>query len=185
MRNWNKWWEKLWPITVPANQVRLVFLTRQEYPAGRDGITGVTVDVGNIRWNPNDMGFFDPIYDNKSINTGSIIEHVGKYIYFRDIHLFIERIKKKKVKPTDFVRINFWMNFRGTVLEWWTTELSDTKKKITKFGKNVIFKMKKPFIITIDLIFYEKYTMKNAVNKREFRKFIQKIIRSAKNAGFI
>ena len=32
---------------------------------------------------------------------------------------------------------------------------------------------------------HEKYTMKNVINCREPREFIQKIIRSAKNANFI
>ena len=39
--------------------------------------------------------------------------------------------------------------------------------------------------MAIDIIFHEIYTIKNAVNRREPREFIQKIIRSAKNAGFI
>ena len=95
----------------------------------RDGITaGITFDI--IRWNIGDLGFFDPMYDNKSVNTGSAIEHTGKNKYFRNVHLFIERIKKiTLVKPIDLVRVNFWMNFRGTVFEWWTAELSDTEEK--------------------------------------------------------
>ena len=40
------------------------------------------------------------------------------------------------VKPADFVRINFWMNFRETVYEWRTVELADIERKKTKFGKN-------------------------------------------------
>ena len=159
---------------------------------GRNGTTVITtVDVTNISWNPNEMGVFDPIYDNKSINIGSAIEHVGKNIYFRDVHFFIERIQKiTLIKPVDFVRVNFWMNFRGTAFEWWTTELSNTEKK-TKFGDSVdewftllIFKLKKPFTAAIDIMFHEKYTMKNEVNCREPREFIQKVIRSAKNSGF-
>ena len=54
---------------------------------------GTTSDT--IRWNFGDFGFFDFMYNNKSVNTGSIIEHIGKDIYFRDIYLFIERIKKR------------------------------------------------------------------------------------------
>ena len=83
------------------------------------------------------------------------------------------------------------MNFRGTVFEWWTTELFDTEKIITKFGDGVdewftwlIFKFKKPFPMAIDIIFYKKYTMKNVINRREPREFTEKIIRSARNTGF-
>ena len=95
-------------------------------PAGTPGRNRTTVvttgDVNSTRWNPSEMGFFDPMYDNKSVNTGSAIEHVGKNIYFRDVQFFIERVKKiSLIKPVDFVRVNLWMNFRGTAFEWWTS----------------------------------------------------------------
>ena len=38
--------------------------------------------------------------------------------------------------------------------------------------------------MAIDIMFHKKYTIKNAVNRREPSEFIEKIIRSAKNAGF-
>ena len=74
---------------------------------GRDGILVPGIISNNIRWNPSDTCFFDYIYENKSVNTGSVIEHVGINIYFRDFHLFIERVLKREVKPTDLVRIIF------------------------------------------------------------------------------
>ena len=75
---------------------------------GRNGITVITTgDVNNIRWNFNEIGFFDPMYDNKFVNTGLAIKHVGKPTYFRNVHLFIGRIKKK-INPIDFVRVNLW-----------------------------------------------------------------------------
>ena len=39
--------------------------------------------------------------------------------------------------------------------------------------------------MTIDIMFHEKYRIKNIINCRELREFFQKIIRSVKNAGFI
>ena len=58
---------------------------------GCDGIiAGIISDI--IRWNPGDLSFFDQMYDNKSVNTGSAIEHTGKNMYFRNVYLFIERI---------------------------------------------------------------------------------------------
>ena len=55
-------------------------------------------------------------------------------------------------------------------------------KKITKFDDGVdewftllIFNFKKPFTMAIDSMLHEKYIMKNAVNRREPREFIQKI----------
>lgn len=65
-------------------------------PPGESGPQGppgpaTSAENGTTRWNPGDLGFFDPNYDNKSISNGSALEHTGKETYFRDVYLFIER----------------------------------------------------------------------------------------------
>ena len=39
------------------------------------------------------------------------------------------------------------------------------------------------FNIIVNVIMYEKYTLRDAANRREFKKYAQKILRSVKNAG--
>ena len=45
------------------------------------------------RFNLDDVGFFDPFYDSKTIDTAPAIEHAGKSTFFRDIYVFIDRVK--------------------------------------------------------------------------------------------
>ncbi|KAL2038847.1 hypothetical protein N7G274_008369 [Stereocaulon virgatum] len=45
------------------------------------------------RFNPGDIGFLDPFYGNKSADTGPTMEHTGKETFFRDVIVFIDRIK--------------------------------------------------------------------------------------------
>ena len=45
------------------------------------------------RFHLNDVNFFDSFYDNKTINIVFIIKHFDKSIYFRNIYIFIDRIK--------------------------------------------------------------------------------------------
>ena len=53
------------------------------------------------------MDFFDPMFDGKLISIGSSIEHSGKDTYFRDVHLFTDRMKDfVKLKGADIVRDN-------------------------------------------------------------------------------
>ena len=62
----------------------------------------------NGRQNPINFNFFDPIYNGKSINTGLLIKYTGKDIYFRNIYLFIDRIKEIAViKSNKAIRTNF------------------------------------------------------------------------------
>lgn len=88
MWNWNKWWVFF------ANGIQLSppgFFGFAKTP-GRDGITGPGCD--GIRWNPSDTGFLDFMYGNKSVDTGSVIEHVGKSIYFWDFIFLSNDIKR-------------------------------------------------------------------------------------------
>ena len=39
------------------------------------------------------MNFFNSIYDYKFVNIVLIIEYIDRKKYFRDIYLFIERVK--------------------------------------------------------------------------------------------
>ena len=91
----------------------------------------------------------------------------------------LNELKKILVEPADFVRINFCMNFRNNVFELWTAELSETEKKLTKFGENIdewskwlLFKLKKPFTITVDVIIaWKSYKQLIVVNHENlFRK---------------
>jgi len=43
--------------------------------------------------NPRNIGFFNSFYNNKSYDTGPIIEYIRKDTYFRNILAFNNRIK--------------------------------------------------------------------------------------------
>ena len=68
-------------------------------------------------WMANDLGFFDPNYDDKTVHTGAAIKHAGKDTFFRDMHLFVDRAKQLGVtKGFKAVRDNLWLSLRGSVL---------------------------------------------------------------------
>ena len=72
----------------------------------------------NTRWNAEKLRFFDSMYDNKSINTEQVMKHVEKNIYFRDVHLFIDRAKNMTViHDEQFVRENLFICLRETTLQ--------------------------------------------------------------------
>ena len=158
---------------------------------GRDGTNAAGGSGGPPRWNPGELGFFDPNYDGKSVSTGSAIEHAGKETYFRDVHLFIDRAKDiAAIKEAKTVRENLWMSLRGTALEWWTAEMSPAEKRLTILGDSVdewstllIARFKEPSNVAIDAVLRERYSLRDANSKREPREYAQKILRSAKDAG--
>ena len=74
----------------------------------------------NKRWNFDEINFFDSMYDGKSVIIENFIEHIRKDIYFRDVHLFIERIKDMIIiKSAKMIKNNFYICFRDIVFVWY------------------------------------------------------------------
>jgi hypothetical protein len=58
------------------------------------------------------------MYDNKSVVTEEFIEHAEKNIYFRDVHLFLKRVKDvAKVKDAAQIRENLFTCLRELTLQ--------------------------------------------------------------------
>ena len=90
------------------------------------------------RWNPQEVGFFDPYYDDKTVATGGAITHAGKDTYYRDVHSFVDRIKDMAtVKDAKLVRENLWTCLRGRAIKWWQSILTEDQKRLVKFGEGV------------------------------------------------
>ena len=162
-------------------------------PPGPPENGGLPGHTDRNKWNAGDVGFYDPNYEGKSVGTASPIEHTGKETYFRDVHLFIERARElTAVKGGEMVRNNLWTCLRGTALEWWTAEVSDAEKRLSKYGNGdnldewctlLVSRFKQPSHVAIDAVLRERYTMHDASTRREPREYAQKILRSAKDAG--
>lgn len=82
--------------------------------------------------------FFDPNYEGKTIATGKAMEHVGKDTIFRDVHLFMKRVKDIAATQEDeLVRQNLSTCFKRTALFWYTSELIADQKRLLKMGHGI------------------------------------------------
>ena len=102
---------------------------------GPSGPTGQTNDAGGFqrgRWNSGDIGFFDPNYEGKSSATGQAVKHSGKDTYYRDVHVFIEKVKEMTiVLGPEQVRRNLATCLRGTALIWHTVSYPEKLPQLT------------------------------------------------------
>ena len=160
-------------------------------PPGTDGLDGGS--AGQPRWNPSDVGFFNPMYEDKSAASGApSMEHTPKETYFRDVHLFLEHARDvASLKGDELVRTNLWTCLKGPALEWWLAELSENDKRLAKLGNKLdewermlIDRFKSPTNVAIDSLLKEKYTLRDAANRREPREYAQRILRASKDAKF-
>ena len=145
----------------------------------------------NSRWNAIELEFFDSMYDNKSINIKQIMKHTSKNTYFRNIHLFLDRVKNITIIHDDqFIRENLFICLRDTVLQWYTFELSTEIKDLLRYDQDLKYwidqllkKFKKSWNISIITILRKRYTMNNVRRRREYRKYASIILRATKSAN--
>ncbi len=123
------------------------------------------------------------MYENKSVLTEEFIEHAEKDIYFRNVHLFLKRVKDvTKIKNAAQIRENLFTCLRGLTLQWYTSELSENTKDLLRYDngveyweKELIKRFKKPASVTMTSLVKEKYTMKDARKRREPREYAETI----------
>ena len=152
----------------------------------------------NIKWNSANLDFFDSYYDDKSLasETSSIV-NTEKNTYFRDVHLFIVRAKKMTfTRDEQLIKNNLWFSLKNTALKWWTNELFDAKRRMTRMtmtNQKELFewisllhdRFKQSTNVIMNSLMQQRYILRNAATQRESREYVQKIIRLTKNADMI
>ena len=156
-------------------------------PQGEPGPAS-NANGGTDRFNPDDVGYFDPFYESKSVDTAPAIEHTGKSTFFRDIHVFIDRVKDVvRAKGDTLLRQNLQICLRGTALAWFTTELTENDKRLVTYSidewyRLLLARWKQPRSQGMAVLLREKYSMQDAARRREPREYAQVIMRAAQNA---
>lgn len=158
-------------------------------PPGQDA-AATAARSDTPRFVASDVGFFDPFYDGKSSETASGMEHAGKDTYFRDVTVFIDRLKDvARVKGADLLRTNLQICLRGEALEWYTSQLTDNEKRLFTYGSNVdewstalLERFGPTKASGMAIIVKERYSLNDAARRREPREYAMTIIRAAKIA---
>jgi hypothetical protein len=66
------------------------------------------------------------------------MQHADEDTYFRNVHLFIDRVRDfAVVKGVEMIRNNLYTCFREQVMDWYTAEMTDEGKKLVKIGNNL------------------------------------------------
>ncbi len=133
------------------------------------------------------------MYDNKFTFTEEFIEHVEKDIYFRDVHLFLKRVKNViRMKNVSQVRKNLFICLRDLTLQWYISKLSENIKNLLRYDneveyweKELLKKFKESVSVVMISLVKEKYTTNDVRRRKEFREYADVILRVAKFADLI
>ena len=160
-------------------------------PQGAQGIAGAAAGGGGTpQWRPEELGFFDPHLPS-SYGTGPMVRD-GKDLYYRNVHLFCERIHDLAItKGEELVRANLNTCLRGTALIWYTAELSGLERSGIRnlpLDEGWINELKKRFkpnhSAAINSLVAERYTISDVRSGREPSGYVQQIVSHARDANF-
>ena len=77
------------------------------------------------KWNVVEINLFNFIYDEKFNTNDDFLKYADKNIYFRDVHLFVERIQNiVKIKNLKMIRNNLYICLRNTIIKWYINILT-------------------------------------------------------------
>ena len=138
-----------------------------------------------FKWNSVELNFFNFNYDDKIFNNDDTpMKHAEKNIYFKDIHLFVIRIKKTAmIKDNQLIKNNLWTCLRNTALKWYIDELNDIDRWMLRMTMNdendliewitrLIDRFKEFNNIILQNLFIQQYTVRDIVNHRESREYV-------------
>ena len=160
-----------------------------EGPQGPQGPQGDTLQTGEGRFNAREIGFFDPHLD-KAYGPGDVVT-VGNEIYYRDVTLFIERIRDyAAIKGASVVRTNLSTCLKGDASAWYLTTLSNIERiglradenGVEEWCSTLMRRWKENTNVALGKLTSEKYTLSDARNRREPAEYVHAVIRHAKNA---
>lgn len=143
----------------------------------------LAIDSGSKeQWNASDIGYFNPHLD-ASYSEGEIVT-VGKEIYYRNVYLFVKQVQDlASIKGDMLVKTNLNTALRGAAQSWYTAELSNLERSGLRSVANGVetwcfllaARFKKPSGVALTKLTKQKYTIKDARNRREPASYVQTI----------
>ena len=143
------------------------------------------------KWTFEIIEYYDSEYE-KSTHIDSSIIFAEKFIWYRDVYVFINRLKKMTFLRDDAkLLIVVFQCFKNIVFYWHTYELSKEKKNFFRnrvilddWYRYFIRRFKKRTSTTLIKFQNQRYTMTNARDQKNSRVFAQNIYRHFKVVEF-
>jgi hypothetical protein len=150
----------------------------------------IIFDARLERWNAINLEFFDLTYDDKILITSKFMQHVEKNIYFRNVHLFLDRIRNfVATKKVEIMRNNLYTCLRESIMTWYTAKVSKEEKKLFKMKNNIdvwerylLKKFRERLNVIMITITRERYILDDVRRRRESREYADIIMRAEKSA---
>ena len=147
----------------------------------------ITTTKSEIR--AEEVGFFDPEYQQEQGTTQGQVVNAGKHVYYRDVYLFVNRLKDL-ANYRDGVKHIVTVCLRGSALMWYSAELTDLERDLLRDAQldhwytTLINRFKIRTSVALSQLTYRSYGMQDLRNNVNPRAFVMEMLHLAKAAEF-
>ena len=146
-------------------------------------------DNDTFRWQSIDFEFFDSYYEDKFFVIVSSMTHFDKDVIFRNVHVFVNRVKKLiTIKKTKLIRNNLSTCLRKQTLIWHIFELTDAKRRLLKYDDEIdewklifVKKFRESSTRVMKTFTSTHFNMNDVRQMKKSKKYAQTIIRVDKS----
>lgn len=144
---------------------------------------------GEGRFRDSEIGFFQPDLPSSYGPDDPIT--VGSDVFFRDVHLFVDRIRDVVMyRNEDTVKQRLPALLRGGAQLWYTSSLGELQKSglrhtpgVQMWCDTLIEHFKRPMAESLNELSKMKYTLRDAIEQRPLMRYVTDTQRHARNAG--
>lgn len=138
------------------------------------------------RWNPDEIGYFDPALDTKAD-----YEHQGKATMWKNVFLFTDSFKSQSRGRGEQVRGNLHHCLRGDAQRWLIEEIDESIRRMLRtfpdgidlWAEYLVNRFKDSMPTAMKKLHKEIYTADDAKSGRYIRAFGAMVIRHSKALG--
>ena len=143
------------------------------------------------RFNPEELGIFDPQLEaNEKLMEGDIV-NVGSKTYYRNVHMVVDAFRDlEQCKKSGLVRRNLNKCLRGVAQEWHIGQLTEMEREYIKEGHGVdrwermlLRRFKKTQSSALKTLEAESYSLADVRSGRHTPSYVTTVIRAARDAG--
>ena len=132
-----------------------------------------------------EVGYFDPLYQEEQGTTNDSIANLGNYVIFKDVYLFVDHLKHLASYRSGVKKV-ISSCLRGTALMWYLVELTESDRDLLRnsdlehWCTTLINRFKLPTSVALSRFLRRSYDMQDLRNDVRPRAFIMDMLRLAR-----
>lgn len=153
-------------------------------------LPGVLQHTNTAKLRAEEVGYFDPEYQQEQGMSHGPVVNAGKHIFYKDVYVFTDRLKDLAAQRGESdIKSVMTACFRGSVLMWYSMELTELERHLLRDANldvwytTLINRFKTRTAVALSQLVGQTYSLVDMQHTSP-RAFIQHMLHLAKSANF-